>query len=246
MTPEKKEVWDVRAKELERVPSSRRRPPTARMVASAVGTAAEMVGHIEPGVEICGVTNGQFSLIDILEHVLSEIGPADVLVSTWTMGMYDGERAEAFCANGRIKSIRWMVDPSMFGRRPELAGRIVKAFGVEAFRAVNNHAKFATLVGEDLQVCVRSSMNLNPNRRLENFDITEGPQLVGFFNALADDIFGRFPAGGGTRTQSRLFFADILATFEAFERVVEVAKEGLEAGMEVDMGALMGVEMNEE
>ncbi len=210
-------ILDARANELPRRPVVRRRRGPNRIVASAVGTAGEVVGRIEPGVEISGVTNGQFSLIDILEHVLTEIGPADVLVSTWTMGIYDADRAEAFCKNGAIRRIRWLVDPSMFGRRPEIAGRLVQTFGPESFRAVNNHAKFATLANDDFAVCVRSSMNLNPNKRLENFDISESPELVAFFNGLADDIFERFPAGDKGTTQSRKFFADILKTFEVIE-----------------------------
>ncbi len=208
---------DVRAQELRERPVVRRRRGAVRLVASAVGQASEVIGRIEPGIEISGVTNGQFSLIDILEHVLAEIGPADVLVSTWTMGIYDATRAEAFCQNGAIRRIRWLVDPSMFGRRPEIAGKLVQAFGQESFRAVNNHAKFATLANDDFAICIRSSMNLNPNKRLENFDICESPELTAFFNGLADDIFGRFPAGDKGGTQSRKFFADILKTFEAVE-----------------------------
>lgn len=212
---------DVRAQDLNEIPAVRRRPAAARTVASAVGRASEVIGPIEKGVEITGLTNGQFSLIDIIAHVLAEIGPADVLVSTWTMGIYDAGEAEAFCKNGAIRSIRWLVDPSMFGRRPEIAGKLIQAFGSEAFRAVNNHAKFATLVSDGFSICIRSSMNLNPNKRLENFDISESAELVAFYNALADDIFARYPPGAEGPTQSRKFFADILKTFEAVQADID-------------------------
>lgn len=45
----------------------------------------------KPGDDICGITNGQFSLIDIIDHVLTQTGPADVAIATWTMGVYDAE-----------------------------------------------------------------------------------------------------------------------------------------------------------
>ena len=218
---------DVRAEDLGDRPASRRRPGTRRFAVSAVGKASEVIGPIEKGVEITGITNGQFSLIDILAHVLAEIGPADVLISTWTMGIYDVDEAETFCKNGAIRSIRWIVDPSMFGRRPEIAGKLVQAFGEESFRAVNNHAKFATLVGDRYSVSVRSSMNLNPNKRLENFDITESPKLAEFYNTLAEDIFQRFPAGKAGNTQSRTFFREILKTFESVQEKTEEALPGV-------------------
>lgn len=188
-----------------------------RLVASAVGLAGEVIGPIEPGCEIAGLTNGQFSLIDIIEHVLTATGPADLAVSTWTMGIYDQDRAAAFYRNGLVRRARWIVDPSMFSRRPELAGSLVQAFGVSSFRAVNTHAKFAVIVSDHLAVVVRSSMNMNPNRRIENFDISEDRAMAQWFMAIVDGFFEHRPAGSAV-TQSEAVFADVLEKFEAIER----------------------------
>ncbi len=194
----------------------RRAPGARRYAGSGVSGAAAMVGVVRAGEEITGITNGQFGLIDLIEHLLSQTGPADVVISTWTMGIYDAERARAFCANGDIKKIRWLVDPSMFGRRPELSGQLVERFGVEAFRAVNTHAKFAVLRGDALAVVVRSSMNLNPNKRIENFDITADPGMCSWFEGFADAVFDKVP--GDNKSQSRNVFAGILASYEKIER----------------------------
>lgn len=183
-----------------------------RLAASGLASAAALIGPIGKGEDITGLTNGQFSLIDIIEHVLDCIGPADVAISTWTMGVYDQEHAAGFYSDGRIRSIRWMVDPSMFARRPELAGGLVKAFGADAFRAVNTHAKFVTLVNDDWDVCIRSSMNLNRNERMETFDISEDKNLCQFFNRLVDEAFRQIDAK--SRSQSKEFFEGLLATFE--------------------------------
>ena len=193
-----------------------RRVVKKRTVASATASAARLIGPLERGVEITGLTNGQFGLIDILRHVLSEIGPADVAISTWTMGIYDAQECAAFVSDGRIRRIRWVVDPSMFGRKPELVAPLLRAFGLDAFRPVNTHAKFCTLVNETWAVAVRSSMNLNPNRRLESFDISEGPELARFFNAVVDDIFERMPAGERSQAEGR--FASILRAVDGEER----------------------------
>ena len=155
-----------------------------------------------------GITNGQFSLVDILHHVLTVTGPASVVVATWTMGVYDAEKAYAFVNNKLIRRIRFILDPSMFVRRPELASVLVKGFGVEAFRAVNSHAKFATVRGERLAVAIRSSMNLNENRRLESFDISASDEMTRFYETLADEIWRRIDADN--RSQAESIFESLL------------------------------------
>lgn len=184
-----------------------------RFIVSAT-EAARMIGPIEPGCEICGLTNGQFSLIDIVQHILDSIGPAHMAVSTWTMGVYDQGRALAFYEDRRILSARWIVDRSFFGRKPELAGPLVAAFGAAAFRSCPTHAKFAVMHNDKFSVVVRSSMNLNPNDRIENFDISESRELAGFFLRLVDDIF-RMEGDDRGEIRSRRFFEGL---------VVEAAK----------------------
>lgn len=170
--------------------------------------AAALIGSIAPGDEIAGITNGQFSLVDVLRHVLTQTGPADVVLATWTMGVYDAEKAWSFVNDRLIRSIRVILDPSMFLRRPELASVLVKGFGVESFRAVNSHAKFCTVRGAELAVCIRSSMNLNENSRLESFDLSADDEMTRFFEGVADEIWKRVDARN--RSQSRSVFEDLL------------------------------------
>jgi hypothetical protein len=158
---------------------------------SAERTAAQVIGSLTDGDDICGLTNGQFSLIDIVSHVLSQTGPADVTIATWTMGVYDAEIAYSFVRDSRIKSMRFLLDPSMFSRRPELASVLVAGFGSESFRAVDSHAKFATIRGDNLAVTVRSSMNLNRNTRLESFDLTCCNEMTAFFEAVVNRVWSR-------------------------------------------------------
>jgi hypothetical protein len=186
-----------------------RRPGSQRVFRKdGFGSAAALIGPIGPGDEIAGITNGQFSLVDILQHVLGATGPADVVVATWTMGVYDAEKAYAFVNNKLIRRIRFILDPSMFVRRPELASVLVKGFGAASFRAVNSHAKFATVRGERLAVAIRSSMNLNENRRLESFDLSADPALCAFYENLADEVWRRIDVDN--RSQSESLFESLL------------------------------------
>lgn len=207
------------SKKLYKLPAGSLRPRAFRRAAvkrqyrqSASMSASALIGDLQPGDDLCGLTNGQFSLVDMIEHVLSLTGPADVTVATWTMGIYDARRAQEFVSDKRIRRIRFLVDPSMFSRRPEFSAILVRGFGPESFRPVNIHAKFATVRGAKLAVALRSSMNLNRNDRIESFDISADSEMVAFFEAVVDQAYRLVDAEN--RKQAHRLFSDLLTAGE--------------------------------
>lgn len=159
-------------------------------VASRLEGAAETIGSLNDGDEISGLTCGQFSMVDILEHMLNEAGgPADVFVSTWTAGIYDVERAAQLKANGNIRSIRWMMDRAMFSKSPQYAGPMIEAFGLDAFRDTNVHAKVTLVASKTKRMVCRASMNINKNLKTEQFDISVCDEMHEFFAAWADELW---------------------------------------------------------
>lgn len=46
-----------------------------RKVIHRTGTAAQVIGPLSPGVRVTGLTAGQFSAIDAMEHMVDELGP---------------------------------------------------------------------------------------------------------------------------------------------------------------------------
>lgn len=161
--------------------------------ASGLVRAAEAVGPIAKGSVTVGITKGGFSMLDMIEHALDVTGPADVDVSTWTMGVYDADVLWRFASEARIRRIRFLLDSSMFGgmgdRKAELARGFIAAFGGENMRAVENHAKFVTIGNEDWKVTITSSMNLNRNKRLENFVVIEYSGIYEFHRSIVDGVF---------------------------------------------------------
>lgn len=59
----------------------------SRFVTSTSAWASSAIGSLDHGGRIVGVTNGRFSMIDIVRHVLSETGPADLVVATWVVSL---------------------------------------------------------------------------------------------------------------------------------------------------------------
>lgn len=186
----------------------------ARSVIHRTGAAAECVGRLAPGDAVSGLTAGQFSLIDLMEHVVNELGPADVAISAWTTGLYDVKRAAEMMANRRLRSVRFILDRGTFEKSPQFAGPLIQAVGEQAFRCLSVHAKIVIVTGDRGSAVVRSSMNLNKNLRTEQFDIDVVPDLHAFylewFEALWEEagrsqdnaaiiraVYDRFAAGAG-------------------------------------------------
>lgn len=154
--------------------------------------AADAVASLErDGMELFGLTKGQFSLTDIIEALLNKTGPADLSISTWTAANGDVTRMLELLRSGVIRSCRWLVDLTFMRRCPQLAAEIRAKFGADAIRVTKTHAKFCTITNEDWQIALRSSMNLNQNPRLESFQVGHDPELCQFLSSVMDEIWQR-------------------------------------------------------
>lgn len=160
-----------------------------RKVVHRTGTAARVIGDLVPGVRVTGLTAGQFSAVDAMEHMIDQLGPSVVRVSTWTTGIYDIERTRAIRAEGRIKEARFLLDRGTFEKSPKFAGPLIEKLGVQAFRCLSVHAKIVMVHGERGAAVMRSSMNLNKNLRTEQFDIDCDDEVAGFYAGWFDALW---------------------------------------------------------
>ena len=161
----------------------------------SLGTAREAIGPVTHGCEIYGLTMGQFSLIDIIEHCLGASGPADVTLSTWTAAGADMDFALKLMSMGAIRSMRFVVDFSFPRRQPAYCDALRQRFGDAAIRVTKTHAKFVTILNAEWQIAIRSSMNLNENRRLESFEISDDAGMVEYLHEVVDALFAEHAPG---------------------------------------------------
>jgi len=186
-------------------PHSRPTPKRRKLASLNLATAAEAIGSLTPETEIYGVTRGDISLTDILAHVMQDTDSRDLVLATWTAAagsltvFADMARARA------IRSLRLIVDPSFVTRKPADCELVHTLFGSEAIRCVPLHAKFAVFTGGRVPVTLRTSMNLNPNSRLESYEISTCPAMADYHLRLADQIFEQFavPMPGEWQSNSR-------------------------------------------
>ncbi|MBM5813058.1 MAG: hypothetical protein FJ191_14040, partial [Gammaproteobacteria bacterium] len=152
-------------------PAAHRRPggETAfrRFVADGRSRAEAVLAPIERGMRLSGLTGGQFSLLDIVQALLSATGPAHVTVSTWTTGIRDAEAARWLLDNGAMLSFQLLTDLSFKQRQPRYCEALLRRFGGDSVKVTRTHAKFALVHNAEWALVVRSSMNLNTNTRFE-------------------------------------------------------------------------------
>ena len=160
---------------------------------SKVASARDTIAGFGHGMDVAGLTFGQFSLIDLIQAALEITGPADVTVSTWSAGFYDIDAAERFRDNGLMRSIRFVMDAASMKKGQASVYDIADLFGEGAIRTTRTHAKFALVRNDEWDVVITSSMNLNLNPRCE---MTDDSERCGMFAAFVDALFEELPAGG--------------------------------------------------
>lgn len=154
----------------------------AHLKVMPVGPASLAIGVLQPGYRLDCITGGQFSLIDLLRAILEQTGPADVLVSAWTVGIRDAEVAGWLLHHdGLIRSLRFLVADRFPATEPAYCGRMVDIFGPEVFTLGHVHARFLVVTNEKWSICVRSSMNLNTNPHIEQFTLDVDKRISEFY-----------------------------------------------------------------
>lgn len=154
-------------------------------------TAAQAVAGLTAENEIYGFTKGQFSMLQLLEAILQTTGPVHFVLSTWTVARHEIMRLQELHHKGLLLSARWLVDFTFSRRDPEAANQIRLAFGVDAIRVAQTHAKFALFANNDWRLVLRTSMNLNMNPRFEDFTLAHDPPLYEFIDNIVNEIWTR-------------------------------------------------------
>lgn len=167
----------------------------ARARFSRKASAAETIEGFARDTDLVALTYGQFSLLDLIDAALDITGPAHVVIGTWSAGFYDVDAAIRWRDSGRMLSTRFVMDSSD-KRGQATAGDVASLFGAENIRTTRSHAKFVLLSNDDgWRVVITSSMNLNLNKRLEQFEMTDDPDRFSLFSEFVDAVWSQLAEG---------------------------------------------------
>lgn len=167
-----------------------KRQKTSRRVSRQINAAkaADAIGSLWNGCEIYGLSKGQFSLVEIIEHCLNQTGPAHVTISTWTAAGADLAHTNSLLHSGSVLSAKWLLDTSFPSRQPGYCKILEDLFGTESIVVTKNHCKFVLVRNENWDVVIRTSMNLNLNNRLEKYEISDDKKMAEMLEALYQGI----------------------------------------------------------
>ena len=147
------------------------------------------VEKFEKGCRLIGLTDGNFSLIDLIHSILKKTGRARVIVGTWSAGIKDAHQVKWMVDTNLISDFKILTDHSYKTRQQKYAASIEDLFGAQNIRTSEMHAKFVLIQNENFKVAIRSSMNLNANKTCELFEIDENQEI---FNFLMDFVLHTF------------------------------------------------------
>ncbi len=151
-------------------------------------SAITSIGKLETGFNIFCLNKGQFSIINVIEAMLLQTGTADVIISTWTAADAEISKAFSFLQNERINNLHWIVDRSFPTRQKKYYDTLVSKFGLDSVSMTNSHAKFILISNNDWKIVIRTSMNLNENKRLEFWEASDDKDLFEYMLLISEQL----------------------------------------------------------
>lgn len=110
-------------------------------------------------------TAGRWSQYELLNYILMQTGPADVLISTWKINMDAAVNLYSLCKNGLIRNLSCILEKRIPVTSPE-ALELVKLHA-DSIRITDNHSKVMVVINESWGVSVIGSANMTTNPRIE-------------------------------------------------------------------------------
>lgn len=151
------------------------------------GSIQEDFKCLEPDSTVHYINNGQWSLHELLAWCLSITGPADVIVTSFSLSESAIRSFFNLIDTGFIKTLKCLFDVSTRKNKLELLLFAHNVTG-KVFLATN-HSKIIVISNRDHKVVINSSANLTVNRRYESGLIVTGHDLVESYNDSLTKIF---------------------------------------------------------
>ena len=155
---------------------------------SEILSKPKQLGELCQGMDKHFFSDGAFNLIQLLLYVLRQTGPAHVFISTYSIAEDSIATLQRYCDNGKILSIRFLIDNRVRTISPKPFDYLATAFEGR-YRCCALHAKVALLWNSEWHVAVITSMNATHNPKLERGIIYTSKEVFDFDLKTLEDEF---------------------------------------------------------
>lgn len=133
---------------------------------------------IENGADYPFSTGAQWSTHDLVFHILSIIGPAEMTACTWSVAESVNSKLVDALEKGLITKISFLVDWRVQVRNPSFLAVAKQRFS--DIRVSSCHAKAFTLINNSFSISCVCSSNFTNNPRIEAGHLSTSPIIANF------------------------------------------------------------------
>ena len=146
------------------------------------------LGTIVPGQDKHFYSFGNFNMMRLIFWVLDQIGPADIIMSTYSISPKTITGVLNRREKGTIRNIRFLVDNRVRSLSPKPFDMLVANFD---YRCISIHAKVACVWNDNWNITIVSSQNATNNPKMERGTIYTGLDIFNFDKQVLEDAFIR-------------------------------------------------------
>lgn len=146
------------------------------------------LGTIVPGTDKHFWSFGNFNMMRLVFWVLEQTGPADIIMSTYSISPKTITGVLNRREKGLIRDIRFIVDNRVRSLSPNAFDMMVRNFD---YRCISIHAKVACIYNDNWNITIVSSQNATDNPKMERGTIYTTKEVFDFDKQVLEDAFER-------------------------------------------------------
>jgi hypothetical protein len=155
---------------------------------SETGLITKFIGEIVRGQDKHFWSHGNFNMMRLIFWVLEQTGPAEILLSTYSISPKTIQGIINRREKGIIRDIRFIVDNRVRSISPKPFDLMVSNFD---YRCISIHAKVACIWNEEWKITIVSSQNATDNPKMERGVIYTNEKVFEFDKEVLEDAFKR-------------------------------------------------------
>lgn len=153
---------------------------------------AQEIGDIHPNMIKPYWANGKWSTHELLSYLLSITGPAELLISTFSIGEIAISTLYSLVKSEKITKLEILIDYTAKKHRLELLN-FASNLGAN-IRIASNHSKLLLIRNQEWTITVVGSGNMTPNPRYEAGVIFTHADVFEQYHGIISDIYKNSPS----------------------------------------------------